>query len=228
MISFSNDWKEILKDEIEKDYFKELKKKLINEYETKTIYPNMSDIFNALQYTSYKDVNVVILGQDPYHGESQAHGLSFSVNKGIKTPPSLKNIYKELEGDLGCYIPNNGYLKKWADQGVLLLNATLTVEKGSPNSHKNIGWSTFTDNIISIISERMEPVVFILWGKVAQDKEALIKKGNHLVIKSPHPSPFSAGKGFFNSKPFSRANSFLKSHDKKEIDWQIENIEGNI
>lgn len=224
MIKFNNDWQEILKDEFDKEYYKNLREKLVYEYSNKTIYPSMYDIYNALHYTAYKDIKVVILGQDPYHGYNQAHGLSFSVNKGIKTPPSLQNIYKELESDLGCYIPNNGYLKKWADQGVLLLNATLTVENSKPNSHKDIGWTIFTDNIISIISERKDPIVFILWGKFAQDKEHLIKGNHHLIIKSAHPSPFSAHRGFFSSKPFSKANNFLKALDKKEIDWQIENI----
>lgn len=221
----TNDWNELLKDEFNKDYYKKLRAFLINEYKTKTIYPNKYDIFNALHYTAYKDVKVVILGQDPYHGENQAHGLSFSVKIGVKIPPSLVNIYKELHSDLNCYIPNNGYLKKWADQGVLLLNTSLSVVADKANSHKNIGWETFTDKVISTLNLRKEPIVFILWGNNAQSKVSLITNPQHLIIKSVHPSPLSASRGFFGSKPFSKANNFLESKGIAPIDWQIENYQ---
>ena len=219
-----NDWKNILEDEFNKDYYQTLRNFLITEYKTRTIYPDKYDIFNALHFTSYKDIKVVILGQDPYHGPNQAHGLSFSVNPGIKTPPSLLNIYKELNSDLGCHIPNNGYLKKWADQGVLLLNTSLTVRAGEANSHKNIGWEIFTDKIISLINEKEDPVVFLLWGNNAIKKKNLITNKKHLILTSVHPSPLSASRGFFGSKPFSKINNFLISVNKKPIDWQIENI----
>lgn len=219
-----NDWKNILEDEFNKDYYQTLRNFLITEYKTRTIYPDKYDIFNALHFTSYKDIKVVILGQDPYHGPNQAHGLSFSVNPGIKTPPSLLNIYKELNSDLGCHIPNNGYLKKWADQGVLLLNTSLTVRAGQANSHKNIGWEIFTDKIISLINEKEDPVVFLLWGNNAIKKKNLITNKKHLILTSVHPSPLSASRGFFGSKPFSKINNFLISVNKKTIDWQIENI----
>ena len=219
-----NDWNELLKDEFSKDYYLSLREFLKNEYTTKIIYPNKYDIFNALHYTSYKDVKVVILGQDPYHGPNQAHGLSFSVSPGVKIPPSLLNIYKELNSDLGCYIPNNGYLKKWADQGVLLLNTSLTVRAGEANSHKNKGWEIFTDKIISLINEKTDPVVFLLWGNNAINKKKLITNKQHLILSSTHPSPLSASRGFFGSKPFSKINKFLISVNKAPIDWQIENI----
>ncbi|SHJ49765.1 uracil-DNA glycosylase [Tepidibacter formicigenes] len=218
-----NDWQNLLEDEFKKDYYLKLRKFLINEYKTKTIYPDMYDIFNALHYTEYKDVKVVILGQDPYHGPNQAHGLSFSVKPNVPAPPSLINIYKELNNDLGYYIPNNGYLKKWADQGVMLLNTVLTVRAGQANSHKNIGWEHFTDKIISLLNDRKEPIVFILWGKNAQSKLNIIKNSRHYIIKSPHPSPLSAHRGFLGSKPFSKTNKFLISIGKNPIDWQIEN-----
>lgn len=219
-----NDWQNLLEEEFNKDYYLKLRKFLINEYKIKTIYPDKYHIFNALHYTEYKNVKVVILGQDPYHGPNQAHGLSFSVKPGVPTPPSLKNIYKELHSDLGCYIPNNGYLKKWADQGVMLLNTVLTVKAGAANSHKNIGWEHFTDKIISILNDREEPIVFILWGRNAQSKLKIIKNSRHYIIKSVHPSPLSAHRGFLGSKPFSQANEFLISIGKEPIDWQIENI----
>lgn len=219
-----NDWKNILKDEFQKDYYKNIHAYLVDEYSKHTVYPNMCDIFNALNFTPYKDVKVVILGQDPYHGPNQAHGLSFSVQPGVKIPPSLRNIYKELASDLGCYIPNNGYLKKWADQGVLLLNTSLTVKSGEANSHKGIGWSTFTDKIIYELNLRKDPMVFILWGNNAIKKKELITSNDHLIIESVHPSPLSASRGFFGSKPFSKTNDFLVSLNKQPIDWQIENI----
>jgi uracil-DNA glycosylase len=219
-----NDWENLLEEEFKKDYYLRLRKFLINEYRTRIIYPNMYDIFNALHYTAYKDVKVVILGQDPYHGPNQAHGLSFSVKPGVPAPPSLMNIYKELHDDLGCYIPNNGYLKKWTDQGVMLLNTVLTVRAGEANSHKDMGWEHFTDKVISLLNEREDPIVFILWGKNAQSKLSIINNPKHFIIKSVHPSPLSANRGFFGSKPFSRANNFLVSIGKEPIDWQIENI----
>ena len=219
-----NDWKNILDDEFNKEYYQKLRTFLTNEYRTKVIYPDKYDIFNALHFTSYKDVKVVILGQDPYHGAGQAHGLSFSVNPNIKIPPSLLNIYKELNSDLGCYIPNNGYLKKWSDQGVLLLNTSLTVRADEANSHQKIGWEIFTDKIISLINEKEDPVVFLLWGNNAIKKKNLITNKKHLILTSVHPSPLSASRGFFGSKPFSKINNFLISVNKKPIDWQIENI----
>lgn len=219
-----NDWQDLLQCEFEKEYYQNLRKFLINEYRTKTIYPHMKDIFNALKFTSYKDVKVVILGQDPYHGPNQAHGLSFSVNKGIKVPPSLVNIYKELHDDLGCYIPNNGYLESWTKQGVLLLNTVLTVRAHEANSHRNMGWEQFTDKIISLLNDREDPIVFILWGNPSISKKKLITNRRHFIITSPHPSPLSAFRGFFGSRPFSKTNDFLKSINKTPINWQIENI----
>ena len=224
-VQIGNDWDEILKDEWKKDYYIRLRKNLINEYKNYTIYPNMYDIFNALKKVSYEDTKVVILGQDPYHGVGQAHGFSFSVQEGIKTPPSLLNIYKELHDDLGLYIPNNGNLIKWANQGVLLLNSTLTVRAHQANSHKDIGWTILTDNIIKLLNQREKPLVFILWGKFAQSKEGLITNNRHLILKSAHPSPFAAHRGFFGSKPFSKTNKFLIKNNMSPIDWQIENLD---
>lgn len=223
MIIFKNDWQTLLNNEFSKEYYQKLRQFLITEYRTKTIYPNMHDIFNALHYTAFKDIKVVILGQDPYHGPNQAHGLSFSVKPGIAPPPSLMNIFKELKSDLDCYIPNNGYLKKWADQGVLLLNTALTVIEGQANSHRNKGWETFTDYIITLLNERQDPIVFILWGNNALSKLGIITNPSHYIIKSPHPSPLSASRGFFGSKPFSRANQVLSLNGRPPIDWQIEN-----
>lgn len=223
-VNLKTDWNELLKEEFEKDYYKNLRAYLVSEYKSQIIYPDMYEIFNALEYTSYKDTKVVILGQDPYHGENQAHGLSFSVKEGVRIPPSLKNIYKELSTDMRCYIPNNGYLKKWAEQGVLLLNTSLTVRAGQANSHRGIGWEKLTDEIIRKLNERADPVVFILWGNNAISKEKLITNNRHLILKSVHPSPLSANRGFFGSAPFSKANKFLESIGKTAIDWQIENI----
>ncbi len=186
-----------------------------------TIYPPKELIFRALELTPFENIKVVILGQDPYHGEGEANGLAFSVNKGVKLPPSLRNIYEELKSDMGIKIPNHGDLTSWAKQGVLLLNSVLTVEKDKPASHRNIGWEEYTDSIIKKISDKKENIVFILWGKYAQSKKAFIDERKHLVISSPHPSPFSANKGFFGSKPFSKTNTYLKSKGKKEIDWRI-------
>ena len=219
-----NDWKNHLESEFKKDYYIELRKFLVIEYNLKVIYPNIYDIFNALHFTPYKNVKVVILGQDPYHARNQANGLSFSVNPHIKVPPSLLNIYKELNSDLNCYIPNNGYLKKWADQGILLLNTVLTVRAGEANSHRNKGWETFTNKVIEVLNDKDTPIVFILWGNNAISKTSLITNPRHHIIKSVHPSPLSASRGFFGSKPFSRANTFLDSTNQASIDWQIENI----
>ena len=224
MIIFKNDWQELLEDEFKKDYYLNLRKFLIQEYRTKTVYPDKYDIFNALHYTAYQNVKVVILGQDPYHGPNQAHGLSFSVKPGIQPPPSLMNIYKELKDDVDCYIPNHGYLKQWADQGVLLLNTVLTVLAGQANSHRNMGWEQVTDKIISLLNQREEPIVFILWGSNAQSKTSLITNKNHHIIKSVHPSPLSACRGFFKSKPFSKTNTILASRGKSPIHWQIDNL----
>lgn len=222
--NFNNDWDNLLKEEFEKEYYLNLRKFLIEEYRTKKIYPNMYDIFNALKFTPYKDVKVVILGQDPYHGPNQAHGFSFSVKPGVKTPPSLRNMFKELNSDLGCFIPNNGFLEAWAKQGVLLLNTVLTVRDGEANSHKGKGWEIFTDEIIKLLNKREEPIVFILWGRNAISKENLISNKYHKIIKSVHPSPLSATRGFFGSKPFSKTNDFLISIGEIPIDWQIPNI----
>ena len=223
MIIFKNEWQALLADEFEKDYYLQLRQCLIKEYRTKRVYPDKYDIFNALHYTSYSDVKVVILGQDPYHGPNQAHGLSFSVKPGIASPPSLLNIYKELQDDLNCYIPNNGYLKSWADQGVLLLNTVLTVVAGQANSHKNLGWEQFTDRVISLLNDRTDPIVFILWGSHANSKKAFITNNRHHIISSPHPSPLSASRGFFKSRPFSKTNQILESIGKTPINWQIPN-----
>lgn len=219
-----NDWNDYLKDEFQKPYYINLRKFLVDEFNNKVIFPDMYDIFNALHFTSYENVKVVILGQDPYHEKGQAHGLSFSVNPGVRIPPSLLNIYKELHNDLNCYIPNNGYLKSWADQGVLLLNTVLTVREGEANSHKNKGWEIFTDEIIKILNKREDPMVFILWGKNAQNKINLITNPCHLILKSVHPSPLSASRGFFGNHHFSKTNDFLRSINKEPIDWQIKNI----
>ena len=221
MVNLGNSWVEILKDEFEKEYYLKIRKFLVYEYNHYRIFPNMNDIFNALKMADYSDIKVVIIGQDPYHEEGQAHGLSFSVQKGIQIPPSLMNIYKELNTDLGCYIPNNGYLEKWARQGVLLLNNVLTVRKGQANSHKECGWETFTDRVIIELNKREKPIVFMFWGACARKKEALVTNKNHYILKAAHPSPLSAYNGFFGCKHFSKANDFL---GKDAIDWQIENI----
>ena len=224
MIDFGNSWNEILKDEFDKEYYLKLRAFLKHEYSTQTIFPSMYDIFNALKYTDYNDVKVVILGQDPYHGEGEAHGLAFSVKPGIPVPPSLKNMYKELNSSLGCYIPNNGYLKKWADQGVLLLNASLTVRKDMANSHRNKGWEIFTDEVIKKLNDREKPVIFMLWGNNAKEKRQYINAKRHHMLMSVHPSPLSASRGFFGCNHFKKANELLLNMGEKEIDWQIENI----
>lgn len=216
-----NDWDTILKEEVNKEYFKNLLAFIKKEYETKTIYPKKTEIFKAFRNTSYQDTKVVILGQDPYHGESQAEGLSFSVKVGIQKPPSLQNIFKELHDDLGCEIPKNGSLVSWTEEGVLLLNTVLTVEANKPASHKDLGWEKFTDEVIRRINEKNTPVVFILWGSFARSKKSLITNPIHYIIESPHPSPFSAYNGFFGSKPFSKTNKFLVSNGLKPINWEI-------
>ena len=217
-----NTWDNLLTEEVKKDYFKELIEYVNNEYKTKTIYPKKTEVFNAFKYTDYKDVKVVILGQDPYHGPNQAEGLSFSVSNEVIKPPSLKNIFKELESDLKIPFAEHNSLKPWAKEGVLLLNAVLTVEEHKPASHSNKGWETFTDEIIKLINKKDKPVVFILWGNYAREKKKFITNPNHYIIESPHPSPFSARNGFFGSKPFSKTNDFLKRQGIKEINWNVE------
>ena len=222
MVSIGNDWDSLLKGEFEKEYYLKLREFLISEYKSQKVYPPMGDIFNALKYSSYENTKVVIIGQDPYHQEGQAHGLCFSVNKGVKIPPSLVNIYKELHDDLGIEIPSHGYLESWAKQGVLLLNATLTVRDSKPMSHKGKGWEIFTDNVIKLLNDREKPMVFILWGNNARTKESLITNPNHMIIEGAHPSPLSAYNGFFGGKYFSRANRFLEAVGINPIDWRIE------
>ncbi|GKZ10685.1 uracil-DNA glycosylase [Paraclostridium bifermentans] len=224
MVNIGNDWDEILKGEFEKPYYLKLREFLKEEYKNNIIYPDMHDIFNALKYTSYKDAKVLILGQDPYHGENQAHGLAFSVKPGVKTPPSLLNMYKELNSEFECFIPNNGFLVPWTKQGILLLNTALTVRAHEANSHKGKGWETFTDHIIETLNLREDPVIFVLWGNNARSKKKLIDTNRHYIIESAHPSPLSASRGFFGSKPFSQVNDILIKLGKEPIDWQIPNI----
>ncbi|SHN64816.1 Uracil-DNA glycosylase [Butyrivibrio hungatei DSM 14810] len=225
MAMISNDWLPALQEEFHKDYYKKLFTFVKDEYSKHVVYPPSEDIFNALHLTPLKDVKVLILGQDPYHEPGQAHGLSFSVlPEKADTPPSLVNIYKELSDDLGLYIPNNGYLKKWADQGVLLLNTVLTVRAHQANSHKGKGWEQFTDAIIRAVNEQDRPVVYMLWGKPAQNKKGMLNNPKHLILEAPHPSPLSAYRGFFGCKHFSKCNEFLVQNGLEPIDWQIENI----
>ena len=221
MPPLSGSWANALKGEFSKDYYKKLFQTVGAEYKTHTIYPPADDIFNAFHFTPLEQEKVVILGQDPYHEPGQAHGLCFSVKPEVDIPPSLVNIYKELEDDLGCYIPNNGYLEKWARQGVLMLNTVLTVRAGQANSHKGKGWEQFTDDVIRLLDQREEPVVFLLWGNNAKAKRALIQHPQHLVLTAAHPSPLSAYHGFFGCKHFSKANAFLREHGLPEIDWSI-------
>lgn len=221
MVQFNNSWDILLKDEFEKPYYLNLRKFLAQEYKTQTIYPHMNDIFNALKYTDYQDVKVVILGQDPYHQPNQAHGLCFSVKKGVTPPPSLQNMYKEIHAEYGYPIADHGELTYWAEQGVLMLNTVLTVRESQPNSHKGMGWEIFTDDIISLLNQRPEPMVFLLWGANARAKTKLITNPAHLVLTSAHPSPLSAYNGFFGNNHFKKANEFLKQNGMKEIDWQI-------
>ncbi len=224
MVNIGNSWDALLADEFEKDYYKKLQEFLKSEYESHIIHPDKNDIFNALKWTSYEDTRVVIFGQDPYHGENQAHGLAFSVKRGVELPPSLKNIYKELAEELGLYIPDNGYLEKWARQGVLLLNSSLTVRDGEANSHKGKGWEILTDKIVSILNNRKEPVIFLLWGNDARRKEELITAPQHIILSAAHPSPLSASRGFFGCGHFKKVNNMLTAMNKPQIDWQIENV----
>lgn len=216
-----NDWDSLLKNEYEKDYFKRLEEFVNNEYKNKIIYPKINEVYNAFRCTSYDDIKVVIIGQDPYHGENQAEGLCFSVKKGIAKPPSLVNIFKELYDDLGCQIPKNGSLVEWTKQGILLLNSVLTVEKDKAASHRAKGWEQFTDEVIKMINEKSTPVVFILWGSYARSKKQLITNNKHFIIESAHPSPLSAYNGFFGSRPFSKTNEFLIKKGLKPINWEI-------
>lgn len=224
MAAISNDWLEPIQGEFRKPYYKKLYETVKMEYSTKTVYPEPDDIFNAFAFTPLSKVKVVILGQDPYHEPGQAHGLCFSVKPEVTVPPSLVNIYQELHEDCGCYIPNNGYLKKWADQGVMLLNTVLTVRAHAANSHRNIGWEEFTDAAIRVLNEQDRPMVFILWGKPAQSKKVMLNNPKHLILEAPHPSPLSAYRGFFGSRPFSKTNKFLTEQGLEPVDWQIENI----
>ena len=221
MINIGNSWDSILADEFNKDYYLKLREFLKEEYRTQTVYPDMHDIFNAFKYTDYNDVKVVILGQDPYHEPMQAQGLSFSVPKGVRIPPSLVNIYRELNDDLGVPVPSHGCLREWASEGVLLLNVVLTVRKGKAGSHAGKGWEILTDKVIELLNEREKPMVFILWGAYAQKKAALINERRHCVIKSVHPSPLSAYRGFFGGRYFSRANGFLEIVGQEPVDWTI-------
>lgn len=217
MVNIGNDWDEVLKGEFEKDYYIKLREFLKSEYFSREIYPDMYDIFNAMKLTPYSKVKAVILGQDPYHQPGEAHGLCFSVKKGIRIPPSLRNIYKELYDDLGIVPPQHGCLESWAKNGVLLLNTVLTVRRSEPNSHRGRGWETFTDTVISHLNRREEPMVFILWGKNAKEKRELITNPFHLILEGAHPSPYSANNGFFGGRYFSRANAFLK----EPVDWRL-------
>ena len=222
MAAISNDWLEALRGEFKKPYYRQLFETVKKEYATHLVFPPSDDIFNAFHLTPLKDVKVVILGQDPYHNVGQAHGLCFSVKKGVAIPPSLVNIYQELHDDLGCSIPDHGYLVKWARQGVLMLNTVLTVLAHQANSHRGIGWEEFTDAAIKVLDEQDRPIVFILWGTPAQRKKTMLHNPRHLVLEAPHPSPLSAYRGFFGSRPFSKTNAFLEENGVEPIDWQIE------
>ena len=224
MGAIQNDWLAPLSPEFKKPYYAELYKKIKEEYSTRQIFPPADEIFTAFELTPLSEVKVVIIGQDPYHGDGQAHGLCFSVKPDIETPPSLVNIYKELNSDLGCDIPNNGYLTKWAKQGVLMLNTVLTMRAHQANSHRGIGWETFTDAAIRVLNEQDRPIVYLLWGKPAQMKKSMLNNPKHLILEAPHPSPLSAYRGFFGCRHFSRTNEFLKENGLEPIDWQIENL----
>ncbi len=224
MVHIGNDWDELLSEEFSSEYYKDLRKFLISEYKNHTVYPDMYDIFNAFKLTSYMDTKVVIFGQDPYHEPQQAHGLAFSVQKDVRIPPSLCNIYKELHNELGCYIPNNGTLTKWAEQGVMLLNSSLTVRGGEANSHRNKGWENFTDAVVKIYNKREKPIIFLLWGNNAKEKAQYITNPNHIILTSAHPSPLSASRGFFGCNHFKKANEILEKSGYGAIDWQIENV----
>lgn len=222
MVNIGNEWDELLKDEFTKEYYLKLREFLKAEYGTRRIYPNMYDIFNSLKFTSYSDVKAVIIGQDPYHGAGQAHGLCFSVQKGTAIPPSLQNIYKEIYSDLGIPPANHGYLKKWADSGVLLMNTVLTVREGQANSHRGMGWEIFTDRVIELLNQRDKPIVFLLWGGNAKQKMRLITNKNHLILQAAHPSPLSAYNGFFGCRHFSKANEFLTANGMTPVDWHVD------
>ena len=224
MPPITNDWQQPLEVEFKKPYYKDLYKKVLEEYRNRQIFPNPDDIFNAFHLTPLKDVKVVILGQDPYHNDGQAHGLCFSVKPDVEVPPSLVNIYKELQDDLGCRIPNNGYLVKWAKQGVLMLNTVLTVRAHQANSHRGIGWEQFTDAVIRAVDAQDRPIVFLLWGRPAQMKKSMLHNPKHLILEAPHPSPLSAYRGFFGCKHFSQTNAFLEKNGLAPIDWQIEDV----
>ena len=224
MPPITNDWQQPLEVEFKKPYYKDLDKKVLEEYRSRQIFPNPDDIFNAFHLTPLKDVKVVILGQDPYHNDGQAHGLCFSVKPDVEVPPSLVNIYKELQDDLGCRIPNNGYLVKWAKQGVLMLNTVLTVRAHQANSHRGIGWEQFTDAVIRAVDAQDRPIVFLLWGRPAQMKKSMLHNPKHLILEAPHPSPLSAYRGFFGCKHFSQTNAFLEKNGLAPIDWQIEDV----
>ena len=220
----AKDWDSLLADELQKEYITELNAFLETEYQNGRVYPDKNDIFTAFKWTGYEDTKVVIFGQDPYHEENQAHGLAFSVQKGVDIPPSLQNIYKELQNELGLYIPNNGFLEKWARQGVLLLNASLTVRGGEANSHKGKGWEQFTDKVTELLNKRKKPVIFLLWGNDAKRKQDLITAPRHIILTAAHPSPLSANRGFFGCGHFAKVNNMLVAMNKAPIDWQIENI----
>ena len=222
MAAIQNDWLDALKEEFRQPYYKKLFQTVNEEYRTRQIFPPADDIFNAFHLTPLHEVKVVILGQDPYHGEGQAHGLCFSVRPGVDIPPSLVNIYQELHDDLGCTVPNHGCLTKWAKQGVLLLNTVLTVRAHQANSHRGIGWEEFTDAAIRKLNEQDRPIVFMLWGRPAQAKKSMLHNPKHLILEAPHPSPLSAYRGFFGSRPFSQANRFLEAQGVEPVDWQIE------
>ena len=224
MPPITNDWQQPLEVEFKKPYYKDLYKKVLEEYRSRHIFPNPDDIFNAFHLTPLKDVKVVILGQDPYHNDGQAHGLCFSVKPDVEVPPSLVNIYKELQDDLGCRIPNNGYLVKWAKQGVLMLNTVLTVRAHQANSHRGIGWEQFTDAVIRAVDAQDRPIVFLLWGRPAQMKKSMLHNPKHLILEAPHPSPLSAYRGFFGCKHFSQTNAFLEKNGLAPIDCQIEDV----
>ena len=223
-MKIGNSWDALLEEEFSKDYYKDLQSFLAEEYENHIIHPEKDEIFSALMATSYENTRVVIFGQDPYHGENQAHGMAFSVKVGVEIPPSLRNMYKELNQELGCYIPNHGCLEKWAKQGVLLLNSALTVRDGEANSHKGKGWEKVTDKITTILNNRREPVIFILWGNDARKKEELITNPQHIILSAAHPSPLSASRGFFGCGHFKKVNNILTAMNQKPIDWQIENV----
>ncbi|MCD8149084.1 MAG: uracil-DNA glycosylase [Clostridiales bacterium] len=224
MPPITNDWAKPLSAEFRKPYYRDLYTKVLEEYRTRKIFPAADDIFNAFHLTPLSEVKVVILGQDPYHNDGQAHGLCFSVKPDVEIPPSLVNIYQELHDDLGCKIPNNGYLVKWAGQGVLLLNTVLTVRAHQANSHRGIGWEQFTDAVIEAVNREDRPIVFMLWGRPAQMKKSMLHNPKHLILEAPHPSPLSAYRGFFGCKHFSRANEFLAAHGIEPVDWQIEDV----